>query len=55
MRHIVSVLRKTLLSNCLSDTDSNSSRSVIMIVLERLTRAENSHKYGDLALMAGYA
>ena len=55
MKHIVSVLQKTLLSNCLSDTDSNSSRSVVMIVLERLTRAENSHKYGDLALMAGYA
>ena len=51
----MSVLQKTLLSNCLSDTGSNSSRSVVMIVLERLTRAEKSHKYGDLALMAGYA
>ena len=41
----MSVLQKTLLSNCLSDTDSNSSRSVVMIVLERLTRAENGHEY----------
>lgn len=51
----MSMLQKTLLSNCLSDTDSNSSRSVVMIVFERLTRAENGHEYGDLALMAGYA
>ena len=48
MRHLVSMLQKTLLSNYLSDIDS-----VIMIVLERLARAENTHKYGDLALMVG--